>query len=131
MDDTGLVRRRNSGRYLKHHGNCTSCFQGSFFCEDLSKGPSLQQFHDDVDIAFGGLSKVCYGDRVQMLQPARSLCFPLKTNSRRFVFHKTLVQYFDRDSAIDEHVSGPIDRSHSANAQSLIEPILLIESLAN
>jgi hypothetical protein len=77
------------------------------------------------------LSEVGYGDSVCVLQTTRSFCFAAKTYSRRFVLDEARIQNLDRYEAVNEYMAGAIDSPHPTNTQTLLEPIFVVERLAD
>jgi hypothetical protein len=66
-----------------------------------------------------------------MLQAAAGSRFAAKSGAGGFVFYKPLVKDLNGDRSIDEQVAGAIDRAHSANPQTRLQAILLVEGVTH
>jgi hypothetical protein len=56
--------------------------------------------------------------------------FSLKTKSRGFVFHESLVQELDRDGTFHREMSRAIHRAHAARAETFFDDVLVVERAA-
>ena len=95
--------------------------------EHLDRLHPFKQFHDDVNATFRSLAEVgdCHG--IGMAQQHRSSGFHLKTNSRCFVFHQTLMQNFDRDWTVHQQMTCTVNRAHATRAEAFFDTIFLVE----
>src|SRR6266513_898287 len=64
-----------------------------------------------------------------MLQASGSARFTTKPGASCFVFDKTLVEDFNRDRPIDQHVARAIDRAHTSGAESGLKAIFIVKGM--
>jgi hypothetical protein len=65
-----------------------------------------------------------------VLQTTARFRFPAKSRTGSFIFDKTRIENFYSYWPIDKQVARAINRTHTTNAQSFLEPILIVECVS-